>query len=166
VIEPGGLPERVWRDMVRARGTYKGPEAGRRRAAERARGGEHKAVEDVPRQAGLVGRDAEVWSGREQVAVGPGDEFARVESPEDVDDWVWCPMRTSNGAAPRTLGAKYSPSRRVLQVDWARPGLGGGSSRYFDVGPGVWAGYRRSMSPGTFISTTLAGYRFENGDFG
>jgi hypothetical protein len=30
----------------------------------------------------------------------------------------------------------------------------------------VWAGYRRSMSPGSFIGTVLAGYRFENGDFG
>jgi hypothetical protein len=106
-----------------------------------------------------------VFSGRDEVPVGPG-ETAHFESPEDVDDWVWVAGRTSDAAKPRTEGARYSPSRRVLEVRWTRPGLGGGATRYFEVGPRVWQAYTRAPSRGGFIRSTLDGYRHENGDFG
>lgn len=76
---------------------------------------------------------------------------------EVEEDW-----EVSNFGSSRVDRARYSPSRRELQVFWtnAPPGTPYPPYIYDAVDPATWQNFRGSGSPGSYVNTNLNNFPY------
>ena len=76
---------------------------------------------------------------------------------EDLEDWESAAFGSS-----RVDRARYSPSRRELQVAWTNAPGGHPYPPYvYDaVDPAVWSSFAAAGSPGSFVNNVLNGYPY------
>lgn len=78
---------------------------------------------------------------------------------EEMEDW-----ESASFGSSRVDRARYSPSRRELQVMWTNAPGGHPYPPYiYDaVDPAVWSSFAAAGSPGSFVNNVLNGYPYRS----
>ena len=92
---------------------------------------------------------------------GRDDEEAKILEEDNVSAGegvriTVAPTRTSNPGRPRTVAAGYNYDTDTLRVVFRE----GAVYDYFDVSTAEWQQFRRSASPGRYISRRLSGNEY------